>query len=127
MRNDPNLECLVSCSQTLLRARGEWCDNPSLSRDVRAVVADVWQMMRIGDDTIIAEAIDELMRRGATVLPRGKPVGKCTDAELGMLANSDDERAEAALDELSERANHREQFPIEDTPCLDPPWWITER
>jgi hypothetical protein len=67
MRSDPNLQALVSISQTLLRVRGEWCVNAMLSKDIRAVVGDVWQMMRVGDDTIIEEAIDELERRAAVI------------------------------------------------------------
>ena len=58
-----NLEALVAVSQTMLRVRGEWHDNPALKQNIRNVVADVWQMMRIKDDTIIAEAIAELERR----------------------------------------------------------------
>ncbi len=70
-----NLEALVSISETILRVRGEWCVagiDRTLERDIRNTVADVWTMMRLGDDTIIAEAIDELERR-AIVLDRGLP------------------------------------------------------
>lgn len=62
-----NLEVLVSTSQALLRIRGEWSVvdgiDSILSRDIRNVVAAVWELMNIGDDTIISDAIDELERR----------------------------------------------------------------
>jgi hypothetical protein len=42
---------------------------------------------------------------------------------IDNLSRSDDERADAAWDELNERVHERETNPPEDTPCLDPPWW----
>jgi DNA-binding winged helix-turn-helix (wHTH) protein len=58
-----HLEALVAMSQTMLRVRGEWIANPKLRQDISNVVADIWVMMNIGDDTIIADAIAELERR----------------------------------------------------------------
>lgn len=56
-----------------------------------------------------------------------KPLYKMTDAELNALSLSDDDRADEAWTELSFRAHEREYNPPEDTPCLDEPWWVTER
>ena len=58
-----NCEALLSMSQTILRIRGEWVDGIAFSRDAANVVHDVWQMMRVDDDTIIARAVMELERR----------------------------------------------------------------
>ena len=63
------LEALVSISQTLLRARGQWCVtgiDETLRRDIRATVHDCANLLRLDDsdhEFYSAYAVAELERR----------------------------------------------------------------
>lgn len=52
-----------------------------------------------------------------------KPLWKLSDAELEVIANSDSDDQDAAIQELDERAADRRDNPHDDTPCIEWNGW----